>query len=50
MARISTSFNFQKTATDITQKQFDLAEIQNQLGTGKRLNKPSDGPAEISDE
>lgn len=48
MARIPTSFIFQKTAIDIAQKQFDVAEIQNQLGTGKRLNKPSDGPAETA--
>ncbi len=48
MARIPTSFIFQKTAIDIAQKQFDIAEIQNQLGTGKRLNKPSDGPAEAA--
>lgn len=48
MARIPTAFIFQKAATDIAQKQFDLAQIQNQLGTGKRLNKPSDGPAETA--
>ncbi len=48
MVRIPTSFIFQKTAIDIAQKQFDIAEIQNQLGTGKRLNKPSDGPAEAA--
>ncbi len=48
MARIPTAFIFQKTAIDIAQKQFELAEIQNQIGTGKRLNKPSDGPAETA--
>ena len=48
MARIPTAFIFQKTAIDIAQKQFDLAEIQNQIGTGKKINKPSDGPAETA--
>ena len=48
MTRITTAFLFQKTAVDITQKQFQLAQIQNQIGTGKRLNKPSDGPAEAA--
>ena len=48
MTRITTAYLFQKTAIDIAQKQFDIAQIQNQLGTGKRLNKPSDGPAETA--
>ena len=48
MTRITTAYLFQKTAIDIAQKQFDIAEIQNQIGTGKRLNKPSDGPAETA--
>ena len=48
MARIPTSFIYQKTAIDIAQKQFDLAQIQNQIGTGKKINKPSDGPAETA--
>ncbi len=48
MARIPSSFIFQKAAIDITQKQFELADIQNQISSGKRLNKPSDGPAETA--
>ena len=48
MTRITTAYLFQKTAVDIAQKQFDISEIQNQIGTGKRLNKPSDGPAETA--
>ncbi len=48
MTRITTAYLFQKTAIDIAQKQFDIAQIQNQIGTGKRLNKPSDGPAETA--
>ncbi|MGH1537507.1 MAG: flagellar hook-associated protein FlgL [Gammaproteobacteria bacterium] len=46
MTRITTAYLFQKTAVDIARKQFDVSEIQNQIGTGKRINKPSDGPAE----
>ena len=48
MTRITTAYLFQKTAIDIAQKQFEIAQIQNQIGTGKRLNKPSDGPAETA--
>ena len=48
MTRITTAYLFQKTAIDIAQKQFDISEIQNQISTGKRLNKPSDGPAETA--
>ena len=48
MTRITTAYLFQKTAIDIARKQFDISEIQNQIGTGKRLNKPSDGPAETA--
>ncbi len=48
MTRITTAYLFQKTAIDIASKQFDISEIQNQIGTGKRLNKPSDGPAETA--
>ena len=46
MTRITTAFLFQKTAVDIARQQFEISEIQNQIGTGKRINKPSDGPAE----
>ena len=48
MTRITTAYLFQRTAVDIAQRQFEIAEIQNQIGTGKRLNKPSDGPAEAA--
>ncbi len=48
MTRITTAYLFQKTAVDIAQKQFEIAQIQNQIGTGKRINKPSDGPAETA--
>lgn len=48
MTRITTAYLFQKTAVDIAKKQFDVSEIQNQISTGKRLNKPSDGPAEAA--
>ncbi len=46
MTRITTAYLFQKTAVDIARQQFEIAEVQNQIGTGKRINKPSDGPAE----
>ncbi len=48
MTRITTAYLFQKTAVDIAKKQFEISEIQNQIGTGKRINKPSDGPAETA--
>lgn len=48
MTRITTAYLFQKTAVDIARKQFDVSEIQNQISTGKRINKPSDGPAETA--
>jgi len=48
MTRITTAYLFQKTAIDIAKKQFDISEIQNQISSGKRLNKPSDGPAETA--
>jgi len=48
MTRITTAYLFQKTAVDIARKQFDISEIQNQISSGKRLNKPSDGPAEAA--
>ncbi len=48
MTRITTAYLFQKTAVDIAQKQFEISQIQNQIGTGKRINKPSDGPAETA--
>jgi flagellar hook-associated protein 3 FlgL len=46
MTRITTAYLFQKTAVDIAKQQFEISEVQNQIGTGKRINKPSDGPAE----
>jgi len=48
MTRITTAYLFQKTAVDIAKQQFEISEIQNQIGTGKRINKPSDGPAEVA--
>ncbi len=48
MTRITTAYLFQKTAVDIAKQQFEISEVQNQIGTGKRINKPSDGPAETA--
>ncbi len=48
MTRITTAYLFQKTAADIARQQFEVAQIQNQISTGKRINKPSDGPAETA--
>ncbi len=48
MTRVTTAYLFQKTAVDIAKQQFEISEIQNQIGTGKRINKPSDGPAETA--
>ena len=48
MTRITTAYLFQKTAVDIAQKQFEISQTQNQLSSGRRLNKPSDGPTETA--
>ncbi|MDB5296532.1 MAG: hypothetical protein JWO31_2515 [Phycisphaerales bacterium] len=48
IARVS---NLQRTtmvSNQVTRTQAKLAEVQNQLTTGKRLNRPSDDPADAS--
>lgn len=43
--RISTAQMYQTTAATISNKQLDLARIQNQLSTGKRIASLADDPA-----
>ena len=43
--RISSSHFFQQAALDITRQQSELARVQEQLSTGKRILRPSDDPS-----
>ncbi len=42
--RVSSNFYVQRGLNNILEQQFKLAEIQEQIATGKRLNRPSDDP------
>jgi flagellar hook-associated protein 3 FlgL len=44
-SRIPSNFLASQVAIDIVQKQTDLARVQEQISTGKRVNRPSDEPA-----
>jgi flagellar hook-associated protein 3 FlgL len=44
-SRMSSNFLSSRVATDIVQKQNDLAKVQEQFASGKRINRPSDDPA-----
>lgn len=43
--RISTNQFTQRLAADITRQQSELAAVQEQITSGKRINRPSDDPA-----
>ncbi len=43
--RISSAYFTRKTAGDIIRQQSEIAKTQEQLSSGKRINKPSDDPA-----
>ena len=43
--RISSTYFSEKMATDYMSRQSALAQVQEQLGTGKKINRPSDDPA-----
>ena len=44
-SRIPSNYLISQIATDIVQKQSDLAQIQEQISSGKKVNRPSDEPA-----
>ncbi len=43
--RISSSYFSRRLATDYLRKQTELAQVQSQLASGKKINRPSDDPA-----
>lgn len=47
-ARVSSNVLTTRIAADLVQKQNDLAKIQTQISTGKRVNTPSDDPAQAA--
>lgn len=47
-SRISTNMLTASIATDIVQKQHELTTVQQQITTGKRINSPSDDPAQAA--
>ena len=48
LARVSNSLRSGLTQRNLTRTQQQLVEVQNQLATGKRLNAPSDSPADAA--
>ncbi|HET6804163.1 MAG TPA: flagellar hook-associated protein FlgL [Frateuria sp.] len=42
--RVSTSWMQQQSVNTMMERQSDLSDIQSQMGTGKRINQPSDDP------
>ncbi|MEQ8289379.1 MAG: flagellar hook-associated protein FlgL [Gammaproteobacteria bacterium] len=42
--RVSTNFYVQRGLNNILDQQYKLAEVQEQIASGKRLNRPSDDP------
>jgi len=46
MTRVTTAQLFQRTAVDIARQQFEISQVQDQISSGRRINRPSDGPAE----
>ena len=44
--RVPSNLLVSRVATDIVKQQNSLAEIQEQISTGKKVNRPSDAPAE----
>ena len=45
-SRVPSNLLISRIATDIVQKQNSLAAVQEQISTGKKINRPSDAPAE----
>lgn len=47
-ARVSSNILSSRIASDIVRKQNELAKVQTQISTGKRINTPSDDPAQAA--
>ncbi len=47
-ARVSSNLLTSRIASDIVQKQNELAKVQSQISSGKRVNTPSDDPAQAA--
>ena len=47
-SRVPSSLLVSRIATDIVQQQNSLAAVQEQISTGKKINRPSDAPAETA--
>ncbi|MDO6460403.1 flagellar hook-associated protein FlgL [Granulosicoccaceae sp. 1_MG-2023] len=45
--RISSTYFAEKMSVDYMSRQSELAQIQEQLGSGKQINRPSDDPASV---
>lgn len=43
--RLPSNYLVSQIASDIVNKQFELAQVQEQISTGKKVNRPSDEPA-----
>ena len=44
--RISTAFSFQRAVQDVQNNLVEIGKLQTQIGSGKKLLRPSDGPTE----
>lgn len=47
-SRMPSNLLVSRIATDIVQKQADLAKVQEQIASGKKVNRPSDSPAQAA--
>ena len=48
MMRISTAFYYQRAVRDMQNSLSEIAQLQAQFGSGKKIIRPSDGPAEAA--
>ena len=46
--RVSTAASFQQATQDIQESLSKLADLQNQVGSGKKLLRPSDNPIDFA--
>lgn len=47
-SRMPSNLMVSRIANDIVQKQYELADIQEKISTGKEINRPSDDPAQAA--
>ena len=48
MSRVTTQMTFQRAVLDIRRNQVEIARLQSGVGSGKRVQRPSDDPAAAS--